>query len=93
MPAKTGGSHALAAFVSTVVGTVLSKYIWAYTPPLAAVGAAVGDALAAVGVHLSHRQTGSLVVVVGLSFVWGAVFHLTRHGEDDDRGSTYDREW
>jgi len=27
MPAKTGGSHALSAFVSMVVGTMLSKYI------------------------------------------------------------------
>lgn len=94
MPAKTGGSHALAAFVSMVIGTVLSKYIWTFTPPLAAIGAAIADGLAVVGVDLSHQQSGGLVVVVGLSFVWGVVYHVTRHGGGDgeSRGN-HEREW
>jgi hypothetical protein len=93
MPAKTGGSHALSAFVSMVVGTVLSKYIWEFTPPLARLGAFVGDVLAAAtGVTFSDQQAGGLVVVVGLSFLWGVVYHVTRHGDDDARGS-HEREW
>ena len=93
MPAKTGGSHALAAFVSMVVGTVLSKYIWTYTPPLAKVGAAVGDGLRAVtGVGLSHQQAGALVVVLALSFAWGVVYHVARDSAGNGN-SKYEREW
>jgi len=45
-------------------------------------------------VKLSHQQSGAIVVVVGLSFVWGVVYHITRHGdgESDSRGS-HEREW
>jgi uncharacterized membrane protein YoaK (UPF0700 family) len=93
MPAKTGGSHALAAFVSMVVGTVLSKYIWTYTPPLAEVGAAIGDVLGLVGIPMSREQAGALVVVLGLSFVWGVVYHVTRDSGESDRGSERKRQW
>jgi|GEM_PF-716766 len=93
MPAKTGGSHALSAFVSMVVGTMLSKYIWTFTPPLAAVGAAIADVLAVVGVELSHQQSGAIVVVVGLSFIWGVVYHVTRHGDGGDSRGSHEREW
>jgi hypothetical protein len=81
MPAKTGASHALGAFVSLIVGSVLSKYVWTYTPPLAEASAAVGRSVAAVvGTPLPRDLAGGLVVVVGLSFVWGVVYHLGRHG-------------
>jgi len=93
MPTKTGGSHALGAFVSMIVGTVLSKYIWTYTPPLARVGAAVGDFLRAVtGVGFSHQQAGALVVVLTLSFAWGVVYHVLRD-PDGSGASKYDSEW
>ena len=82
MPATTGASHALSAFVSLIVGTVLSKYVWTYTPPLAEAGAVAGRHLAAViGTPLSRETTGGLVVVLGLSFVWGVLYHLARHGD------------
>jgi hypothetical protein len=80
MPAKTGTSHALAAFASLIVGTTLSKYVWTYTPPLAEAGAAVGRQLEPlVGVPLSRELTGGLVVVLALSFLWGVIYHLGRH--------------
>ncbi|WP_251342112.1 hypothetical protein [Haloplanus halophilus] len=84
MPAKTGASHALSAFVSLIVGTMLSKYIWTYTPPLAEAGAVAGRHLSAVvGTPLSRDVTGGLVVVLLLSFVWGVLYHFARHGDGD----------
>jgi hypothetical protein len=81
MPAKTGTSHALAAFASLIVGSMLSKYVWAYTPPLAEVGVTVGRLLESLtGAPLSQELTGGLVVIPALSFVWGVVYHLGRHG-------------
>ncbi|QGX95647.1 hypothetical protein EI982_13010 [Haloplanus rallus] len=81
MPAKTGASHAMSAFVSLIVGTVLSKYVWTYTPPLAEAGAVVGRHLVTlIGVPLSRELTGGFVVVLALSFLWGVLYHVTRHG-------------
>lgn len=80
MPAKTGGSHALAAFTSMIVGTMLSKYLWEYAPPLAEVGVAIGDRVAALtGTPIPREQAGAMVVIVGLSFLWGVTYHVTRH--------------
>lgn len=80
MPAKTGASHAFAAFTSMVVGTVLSKYIWNHAPSLAEAGTRVSAMLASTaGVELPATASGSLVVVLGLSFLWGVVYHVTRH--------------
>jgi hypothetical protein len=81
MPAKTGGSHALAALVSMIVGTVLSKYVWSYAPPLAEAAAVVGVLLTrAAGVPFSRDLAGAMVVMAGLSFVWGFLYHVGRHG-------------
>jgi hypothetical protein len=81
MPVKTGLSHALAAFVSLVVGTMLSKYVWTYTPSLATAGRTVGTYVTALsGVPLSREAAGGLVVVVLLSFLWGVAYHVGRHG-------------
>ncbi|QLH79839.1 hypothetical protein HZS55_22190 [Halosimplex rubrum] len=80
MPAKTGASHALAALVSMLAGTVLSKYVWELLPPLASVGESVSAGLvAATGVALPRPLSGSLVVILGLSFVWGTIYHYARH--------------
>ncbi|GAB6860779.1 hypothetical protein ACFR97_00805 [Haloplanus litoreus] len=79
MPAKTGASHALSSFVSLIVGTVLSKYVWTYTPPLAEAGALAGRHLSGlVGTPLSRETTGGFVVVLLLSFLWGVIYHLAR---------------
>jgi len=81
MPAKTGTSHALASFVSLIVGSMLSKYVWTYAPPLAEAGVAVGRLLdPLIGTPLSREVSGGIVLVLALSFVWGVVYHLGRHG-------------
>jgi hypothetical protein len=81
MPAKTGGSHALAALVSLVLGTVLSKYVWTYTPSLAEAANAASIIVERIsGVSFSHEFAGTAVVVVGLSFIWGVLYHVSRHG-------------
>lgn len=70
----------MAAFVSMIVGTVLSKYIWTHLPPLAKAAAVVGEMVVAVtGVQLSDQLTGSFIIIVGLSFIWGVVYHWARH--------------
>ncbi|WP_251328772.1 hypothetical protein [Haloplanus pelagicus] len=84
MPAKTGASHALSAFVSLIVGTVLSKYVWTYTPPLAEAGAVAGRHLSGlIGTPIAPETTGGLVVVLLLSFVWGVIYHLARHDAEN----------
>ena len=80
-PARPGSSHALAASDSLIVGSMLSKCVWAYTPPLAEVGVTVGRLLESlIGAPLSQELTGGLVVILAPSFVWGVVYHLGRHG-------------
>ncbi|WP_436931549.1 hypothetical protein [Halosimplex halobium] len=80
VPAKTGASHAFAAFASLLAGSVLSEYVTETLPPLASVGETVSALLvAATGVALPRPLSGSLVVVLALSFVWGAVYHYARH--------------
>jgi len=80
VPAKTGASHALAALVSMLAGSVLSKYVSEVVPPLASTGEAVSSLLvAATGVALPRPLTGSLVIVLALSFVWGTIYHYARH--------------
>jgi hypothetical protein len=82
MPAKTGSSHALSAFVTLIVGTVLSKYLWTYAPPLGDVSLAVVrfvHSTTGARVPIDEQFAGSLAVMVGLSFVWGVVYHLGRH--------------
>jgi len=70
----------MAAFVSMIVGTVLSKYIWTHLPPLAEAATLVGETVVAVtGVHLSDQLTGSFIIIVSLSFIWGVVYHWARH--------------
>lgn len=87
MPAKTGGSHAFASFVSLLVGTMLSNYLWQVAPSLGEASVAVMELVrtaTGASVPVSNQFAGSVVVMVGLSFVWGLVYHLGRHGSDDD---------
>ena len=87
MPAKTGGSHAFASPVSLLVGTMLSNYLWQVAPSLGEASVAVmrlvRDATGA-SVPVSDQFAGSVVVMVALSFAWGLVYHLGRHGNRDD---------
>jgi hypothetical protein len=82
MPAKTGASHGIAAFVTLLVGTVLSKYVWAIAPPLGDLSLATVRTLRSqlgLAVPVSEEFAGALVVMFGLSFLWGIVYHFGRH--------------
>jgi len=82
MPAKTGGSHAFASFVTLVVGTMLSKYIWNLAPPLGEIAllAITGiRTLTGAPLPVNEEFAGTVVVMVAISFVWGVVYHLGRH--------------
>lgn len=80
MPAKTGGSHSFAAFASMIVATVISKYVWEIAPPFARVSEAAGELLFDVtGVAYAPEFVGSLIIASGLAFVWGTLYHITRH--------------
>lgn len=82
MPATSGASHGAAAFVTLVVGTILSKWIWDLLPPLGEAALVVVAAIrGATGapVPVNEQFAGTLVVMLGLSFVWGVVYHVGRH--------------
>lgn len=82
MPAKTGGSHAIASAVTFVVGTVLSKYIWSVAPPLGEVALTSMTILrsaTSLPVPVNDQSAGTMVVMIALSFVWGVVYHFSRH--------------
>jgi hypothetical protein len=82
MPAKTGGSHALASFVTLIVGTVMSKYLWDIAPPLGELSLVTIEtirSLTGLAVPAEKQFAGTVVVMLGLSFVWGLVYHFGRH--------------
>jgi len=81
MPAKSGGSHAIGAFVTLIVGTVLSKYIWTFAPPLGEAATASIVLLrttAGVSIPANNQFSGMIVVMLGLSFLWGIFYELGR---------------
>ncbi|SEH63637.1 hypothetical protein SAMN05192561_1179 [Halopenitus malekzadehii] len=83
MPAKTGGSHAVSAFVTLIVGTMFSKYLWSVAPPLGEAGVLAMAAIRSttgIAVPATDQFAGSVVIMLGLSFVWGIVYHVSRHG-------------
>jgi hypothetical protein len=83
MPATTGASHGLAAFVTMIVGTMLSKFVWDLVPPLGEVSLLTIETVqntTGADVPVSENFAGALVVMVGLSFLWGVVYHFGRHG-------------
>jgi hypothetical protein len=83
VPAKTGGSHASAAFVSLLLGTTLSKYVWDLVPPLgeaALLLLGVIEAIPGLSVPVTEEFGGALLVILTLSFAWGLVYHVTRLG-------------
>jgi len=82
MPATTGASHGFAAFATLLVGTVFSKYVWSITPPIGELSLLViRQVRSATGasIPVTEQFAGALVVMVGLSFVWGVVYHVGRH--------------
>jgi hypothetical protein len=80
MPAKSGASHAVAAFLSIIIGSFLSNYLAAHESVLTGVTRAVGDRLVTtLGVPAPEVVAGMLVVSSVLAFLWGVAYHLARH--------------
>lgn len=84
MPATSGASHGLAAFVTLIIGTILSKLVWDLVPPVANLALLITDVIqSATGANIpvSEEFAGTIVVMVVLSFLWGVIYHLGRHSE------------
>ena len=82
MPAKTGASHAVSAFVTLIVGTMLSKYLWNAAPTLGEASVtAINVIRSTTGASIPHNRefAGVVVVMVGLSLLWGIMYHIGRH--------------
>lgn len=80
MAITSGTSHSFSAFASMVVATIISKYVWNQTPSFVDASNLVGDAIVTVtGVQLAPQTAGSLLIASGLAFVWGVLYHITRH--------------
>jgi hypothetical protein len=82
MPASSGASHGLAAFGSIIIGAILSKYVWELVPPLGELSLVTIQAIQSTtgtDIPTSEQFAGAVVVMVGLSFLWGVIYHIGRH--------------
>ena len=81
MPAKSGASHALAAFTTVVLGAVISNVLNAHSREIRDVSAGIGSLItSATGVDVPSSLAGLAVVATLLSFLWGVAYHYARHG-------------
>jgi hypothetical protein len=82
MPASSGASHGLAAFATLIIGTILSKLIWDLVPPLGQLSLSTIKIIKSVtgaDIPTSEQFAGAIVVMIGLSFLWGVIYHIGRH--------------
>jgi hypothetical protein len=80
MPAKSGFSHAFAAFTSIIIGSLLSNYLAAHESVLTEVTRTAGRFLTTtIGVPTSSTVGGMLLVSSILAFAWGVAYHVARH--------------
>jgi len=88
MPLQSGLSHA----GSGVLTVLLGAYLSAHSDLLRTFSVWVGGIVTTVlGVPLSQRIAGVLVVMATVMFLWGIGYHYTRHGFGD--GDTRSREF
>jgi hypothetical protein len=76
----------VAAVGTFLIGNLLSKYVWALAPPLgdaSVVAVRALDRLAGANLPATEQFGGTVVVMATLSFLWGVVYHLGRHGNGD----------
>ena len=88
MAAKSGASHGLAAFLSLLVGGTLVDWLRPEFPVLFTYLSKAAVAVAACVertfyVHLPARAFVMAFVAFMLSFLWGVLYHLKRHGSSD----------
>lgn len=84
MPAKSGGSHAAASFVSVFLGTIFSVYLHAHKGIARRLSDTVGSIVNSLlgpeaAAAFSNRIAGILVLSVMISFAWGMAYHYARH--------------
>lgn len=82
MPASSGASHGAAAFVTLIIGAILSKYVWQVLPPIGELSLFVMGrikSLTGADIPVNEQIAGMVVVMIGLSFVWGVVYHIGKH--------------
>jgi len=85
MPVKSGGSHALSAFLAIYVGYAVKSYLDAHSTELRTAtdvaGVFVVEVLAStVGIRIPEVLAGMLAISVAIAFVWGLSYHVVRHG-------------
>lgn len=84
MPTTSGVSHGAAAFVTLIVGTILSKLVWDTVPPLGRLSLFIIAwlrSVAGANIPVSEQFPGAVVLMIGLSFIWGVVYHFGRHSK------------
>lgn len=80
MPAKSGFSHAFAAFTSILLGSLLSNYLAAHQSILTDLTVTVGRTVINLLGLTAPRNIAGLVVVGSLiAFCWGIAYHMARH--------------
>ena len=88
MPLQSGLSHA----GSGVLTVILGAYLSAHSELLRSFSVWIGGMVITVlGVPLSQRVAGVLVVMAMVMFLWGVGYHYTRHGFGDE--NTQNREY
>lgn len=90
MTLKSGMSHGFAAFGTLICGSVLSKFIWEFLPPLgelALLSISTLQSLTGADIPVNEQFAGTVIVMLGLSFLWGIVYHIGRHGRGGEDGS------
>jgi len=87
MPAKSGGSHAIAAFLSIVIGALISNFLSAHTGLFRDASQSTGSAVTDVlGLGAPGQVVGLLVIAMALSFGWGVAYHYARQRSADENG-------
>ena len=82
MPASSGASHGFAAFASVLIGAIMSKYVWQLVPPVGEISLLAIEIIqffTGTNLPTNEQFAGTIVVMFGLSFVWGIVYHIRRH--------------
>jgi hypothetical protein len=84
MPAKSGASHAFAAFLSIILGALISNFISAHTELLTDLSSAIGQVVVGItGASIPEEVSGLLLVSTFLAFLWGLAYHYARHGDNE----------
>ena len=85
VPAKSGASHAVAAFLSILLGGLISDVLGTYASVFSDFSQSLGEPIVGVlGGSISATTTGHLLIATGLAFAWGVAYHYARHGSTRD---------